>query len=334
MHKDIRAKNVALPKSHRSTSIVKLVSESLDNVELCEFDPHECHMLEIGNESQLVKAIRQHERNVMFKNEALLQTYPTSWLVKRFRKFCADELPAELEDLTFGMLYDDNDDNERVVDEVVLSDEDQKVSPQVRLALPTYADDKDQQKKLREEVVQIAIAAGYYFSSEQPWDYQPNNQIKRAVRVFYITFEAKYSYLDVQLADVLYHVTSMRSLQKIRKAGLTTKMQSIDFSYPDRLFLFNDAPYEDILKYGIDKASKKGDTQFCVLKILKKKIQDSQLWKDGKMKFYRDPSYSDEDSDFTQQKAVFTYSHIPRNLIEDNVLVYDVDTDKSKIAKL
>ena len=77
--------------------------------------------------------------------------------------------------------------------------------------------------------------------------------------MFYITFEAKYSYLDVQLADVLYHVTSMRSLQKIRKAGLTTKMQSIDFLYPDRLFLFNDAPYEDILKYGIDKASKKGD---------------------------------------------------------------------------
>lgn len=52
------------------------------------------------------------------------------------------------------------------------------------------------------------------------------------------------------------------------------------------------------------------------------------------MKFYRDPSYSDEDSDNTQQKAVFTYSHIPRNLIEDNALVYDVDTGRSKIIKL
>lgn len=61
---------------------------------------------------------------MLFKNEALLQTYPTSWLVERFRKFCAVKLPAELESLTFGMLYDDNDDNERVVDEVVLSDED------------------------------------------------------------------------------------------------------------------------------------------------------------------------------------------------------------------
>jgi hypothetical protein len=52
-------------------------------------------------------------------------------------------------------------------------------------------------------------------------------------------------------------------------------MQSIDFSYPDRLFLFNDALYKDIIQYGIDKATKKGDRQFCVLKILKKKLQDS-----------------------------------------------------------
>jgi hypothetical protein len=74
-------------------------------------------------------------------------------LVKRFRKFCLDSLPDELKNLTFGMLYDDNDDNEKVIDEVVLSNEDQKVSPQVRLALPTYVDDKDQQKKLREEVI-------------------------------------------------------------------------------------------------------------------------------------------------------------------------------------
>jgi hypothetical protein len=72
MHKDIRAKNVALPKSHRSLSIAKLMNERLDNAELCQFDPHRCHALEVGCGSQLVKAIRQHENDMLFKNEALL----------------------------------------------------------------------------------------------------------------------------------------------------------------------------------------------------------------------------------------------------------------------
>ena len=219
-----------------------------------------------------MKAIRSKEKGILFRNEALTKTYPTSYFLKRYKKFCNDNLPEELASLTFGMLYGDNDDNEAVIDEVVLSDEDEKVSPQVRIALPAYADDIGMQKRLRKAVIEIALAAGYYFSSDKPWDYEANALIKRAIRVFYMTFEAKYSYMDVTLQGNLYHVTSMRSLEKIKKYGLTVKMQSSEFSYPDRVFLFNDVPYEVVLEYGKDKASRKGDDKFCVLKILKTSI--------------------------------------------------------------
>lgn len=327
MRKDIHSKNVAFPKALRSHSVFDMLHESSCQ---CPFDPHKHHFIEIGGESQLVKAMRQHESAVLFKNEALIHTYPTSYFLKRYRKFCQEHLSVGLADITFGMLYDDANDNEKVIDEVVLSDEDQKVSPQVRIALPTYADDIQQQKDLRRGVIDLALASGYYFSSEKLWDYEANDMVKRQVRVFYITFEAKYSYMDVTLQGNLYHVTSMKSLGKIKKFGLTTKMQSSDFSYPDRVFLFNDVPYQTVLDYGKNKAMQKNDKQFCALKILKTSIDNCLLYKNGKMKFYRDSSFSDEDSTSTEQKAVFTYSNIPRELIEDQVLVYNVDDDTSK----
>lgn len=230
----------------------------------------------------------------MFKNEALIYTYPTSYFLDRYHKFCEENLPDELVGLTFGMLYGTNDDNERVIDEVVLSDEGQKISPQVRIALPTYADDIASQKKLRSKVIDLAMAAGYYFSSDKPWDYKANSIVKNAIRVFYITFEAKYTYIDVTLQGNLYHVTSLQSLPKIKKLGLTPKMQSSEFSYPDRVFLFNDVPYDVILDYGEQKAKSKNCNKFCVLKILKSSIEKCKLYRDGKMKFYRDPSFSDE----------------------------------------
>lgn len=63
--------------------------------------------------------------------------------------------------------------------------------------------------------------------------------------------------------------------------------------------MFNDIDYKSILDYGRSKAMKKHDTEFAVLKILKTKLIDHPLYKSGKLKFYRDPSYSDENSDGT-----------------------------------
>lgn len=51
------------------------------------------------------------------------------------------------------------------------------------------------------------------------------------------------------------------------------------------------------------------------------------------MKFFRDPSFSDEDSMSTEQKAIFTYSNIPKELIEDDVLIYNVNDGTACVEK-
>lgn len=76
----------------------------------------------------MVKAIRSHEQRLLFRNEALLRTYPTSYFVKRFKRLCQDLLPKELVDVSFGQLYG-TDEPEHVIDEVLLSDETEEVSP-------------------------------------------------------------------------------------------------------------------------------------------------------------------------------------------------------------
>ncbi len=258
----------------------------------------------------------------MFKNEALLRTYPTSWFVKRFKKLCHNILPAELADVSFGQLYGTSE-PDKVVDEVLLSDESEEVSPQVRVAIPTYASMKASDRlALRQKFDELAMSTGYYFSSAEDYTYEKHVGLNDKILVMFITYEAKYSYMDVGFNGDLYHVTSMRSLPKIQRYGLMPKSQSDEFSYPDRIFLFNGIDYRQILDYGCSKAMKKHDNEFAVLKILKANLVNHPLYKSGKLKFYRDPSYSSEDSAGTEQQAIFTYSNIPKGLVDDEVLVY------------
>lgn len=78
MHKDIRAKYVALPRAFRSDEY-KLFT--MLETRRCEFDPHNIKYVEIGNTSRLVSMLCENERNICFRNEALLRTYPTKYLI-------------------------------------------------------------------------------------------------------------------------------------------------------------------------------------------------------------------------------------------------------------
>lgn len=332
--KDMKARNVAFPRVSRlsNSKTFGILVESIETSKV-SVDPHLYHFIEVGKQSQLVKFLIASEREVLFTNEALLKTYPTKFLLKRFQAFCKQKLSKELVEASFGQLYA-TDESKKVIDDVVLSDPKQEVSPQVRLALPTYANDKTSRQNLKQDLIELAFSFGYYFSSEQEWTYEHHVGLKGKVTVSYLVFEAKYSYMEVDLKDTLYHVTSLKSLSKIKKQGIASKAQSTEFAYPPRVFLFNDIDYHDILKYGSMKARQKGDTSFCVLKILKSKLVQHKLWKNGTLKLYRDASYSDEDAVETEQKALFTYSNIPLDLLEDEMLIYDVETERSKKVSL
>lgn len=331
MHKDIRAKYVALPRAFRSDEHKLFAMLKNRN---CVFDPHNAKYVEIGNTSRLVDMLRENERNICFRNEALLRTYPTKYLISRFKKFCKSELPLELISAKFGQLYG-NDENGLIIDDIVLSDAHKEISPQVRFAIPVYSDVNAKKRlELRNKFDSIAFAAGYYFSSAEEYEYKQHIGLKSAVTVIYVMYEAKYSYFHIDLKGNLYHTTAIQSLHKINKFGLIVKSQSNEFSYQERIFLFNDIDYKEILKYGQLKAEQKHSNEFAVLKINSAKLIKHKLYKSGVLKLYRDPAYSDENSPETEQTALFTYSNIPRELIDNNILIYDINADHCRKAVL
>lgn len=85
-----------------------------------------------------------------------------------------------------------NDENELIIDDIVLSDAHKKVSPQVRFAIPVYSGVNAKKRlELRNKFDSIAFAAGYYFSSAEEYEYKQHVELKSAVTVIYVTYEAK-----------------------------------------------------------------------------------------------------------------------------------------------
>ena len=101
---------------------------------------------------------------------------------------------------------------------------------------------------------------------------------------------------------------------------------------------FSGQPFSEIVKsHGIDSMTKKikisfkyynkagidtSGMQFCVLKIDRDKLQNSSLYKSGKMTFYYDPCYNlTQIKQLQDSPGIFTYNNIPRELIEDDFVM-------------
>lgn len=72
--------------------------------------------------------------------------------------------------------------------------------------------------------------------------------------------------------------------------------------------------------------------RLAVLKLKREKLVGSQLFKTGKIVFYKDVCFGNSDESCP---AIFTYGNIPPNLIEDDCLVCEKTGSgfKSKIRK-
>lgn len=60
-----------------------------------------------------------------------------------------------------------------------------------------------------------------------------------------------------------------------------------------------------------------------MLKIDSQKLQNSTLYKNGKMKFYIDQKYPNVDNAFPD--AIYTYENVPMSLIDDNIVIFEID---------
>lgn len=283
----------------------------------------------------LVQLLRKYDNSQVYLNEADAKTVPTKDFINDFIDFCNANLPADLADVTFDQLYHDGDNNVIVNSPPVISDKDQVVSPTLCLALPTYANGKAFTNKLIREFIEVVVNDGYFLS------YQPStvhckfhDGLDDDVMITYLTFEAKYTLLNVSLNGNLFHVTVTENAMKtIAKQGLVPKSESTEFSYPPRIFLFNKAEYDEILAYGKEKAKSKNASCFYVIRIDKSSIENYEPFKSGEFMLYRDPCFSRLDCS-TDETAIFTYDKIPISLLNDNIVRYDMPSMKMEIMNL
>lgn len=150
------------------------------------------------------------------------------------------------------------------------------------------------------------------------------------VDLLVIQFEAKYSAMKFKLADVLLHVAPLKCLEKIKKNGLVPKAKSAEFKYDDRVYLFNQCKESLAVSYGKYKAKDMKDNGFCIFKIQKNNLENFKNYKNGKLRFYVDNAFKTENG----VQAIFTYSNVPLELLDDVCLVYDGPKfDKSRAVK-
>ena len=116
-------------------------------------------------------------------------------------------------------------------------------------------------------------------------------------------------------------MTTLSTFNKIKHKGLVPKSKSDKFDYPERVYLFNNATLNVMLDYIETKLAGKDDVAI-VLKLDSAKLQNSNAYKNGKMKLYIDHMFDDISR---PANALFTYSTIDPKLIEDDILVVNVE---------
>ena len=74
------------------------------------------------------------------------------------------------------------------------------------------------------------------------------------------------------------------------------------------------------------------DNVFVIYAIESAKLLDHPLYKNGKMTFYVDPCYNGKVGGISACEAIYTYSNIPRELLENRCFVYDMHNDNGYMS--
>lgn len=283
--------------------------------------------IKLNDKNNLRTLIVENEKELNFIDEGLIKTIPTRKLIDLFKNFVSSNLDERLCDVKLSDVQDNSNDNRRLIDIIIMSDEKQSISPFISFYIPVYSNNK---RKFIDDITEYLYVSGYNLYSIDTVDQdnikQPFDDMK--IEILSMTFEAKFTDYKVELNDFLYHVVPERYIEKIRKNGLVPSSKSDTFKYPDRVYLFNGYSVEEIMRYGVLKSNKMilnkyvKDGGFYLLKISKDEIQKTRTFKDGKLKFYVDPAFTDENNE--NSVAIFTYENIPLNCICNEMIFVEV----------
>lgn len=276
-----------------------------------------CNFYKVNSPINLKNLIYENEtkKNIKFTSEGLITTYPTEKFTLMLKNYFKDKIQDSFKHYTFKDFGIDNSDD--IVFGYVEKDiEENNISPMLSFLVPIYASELDKNEKILKDIADKSYLYGYYLTSVDYLKHEYMNDIK----ILILQFEAKFQKNKFEFADILLHVTPFKYLEKIKKFGLVPKSKSSKFKYDDRIYLFNQCSIDIATNYGIYKTKENNNDKFCVFKILKNNLVNNPKFKNGKLNFYIDGAFDNENN----VKAIFTYNNISLDLLEDKCLVFDI----------
>lgn len=325
--------NRTFPKFMRPENrrISKLL-ESVDFSKSREFDFYKSNVWPINGNGFLINFLKKHDNAQIYICEAKRKTVLTKKFLNDYLAYCKKNIPNELLNATFDQLYH-NGDNDVIVNFVQRTDATEDISPVVRIIMPLYANNVAYANKVVRNFIDFASNNGYILTYNSVSNSSYHDKLPYDVTLYFLTFEAMYSNLNVKLESSLFHVTLEDSLPSIAKNGLLPRAQSSEYKYPPRIYLFNKTDKEKIFKYGEYKAMEHGKKSYYVIRIEKNILQNSDLYKSGKITLFRDPAFSSDENN-TDQTALFTDDSIPLQMLNNQIAKFDVGNIEPTIMHL
>jgi hypothetical protein len=289
--------------------------------------PHIC----INGNERVMDHKRLNESKFSSIFEAVIKTYPTRKLKEFLSWWLERNVPSDIRDVKVSDMEPEedisDDENARIIDCIITQTELKEISPIVQVMVPFHktgdeTKDKEYLDNFIGELSNKLYRFGYSITSTDP--IKCNNEIVNGNRIglYSVTLEARYTETSIKLNDVLYHVTTPDKIEKIRRRGLEPRSNALGFDYPERVYLFNGMDIDTLMGYGFTK----GNSEFCILQILRDKLVNDPAYRNGTMRFYIDPFFADNDNNPGSSKAIFTYSNIRPELLNDAMIIVKVDS--------
>lgn len=293
-------------------------------------NPHEKVCLCLNSQYSTIAYIREHEKTSFFINEALIETIPTEELLKKVNDEVIQQMPKDLNELTFGDVGSVEANDQLFKTKVAgfmqteFDRNEDAVAPLFCIWIPVFSKNEPSQESICKDLEILVRKSGYEITAVDLYNVKAQ-PLSKDVSIMVIEIEARYNDIDVQLQDTLYHVTPLENVKSIVSNGIIPHSNSKEFKYPDRVYLFNKHSIQTVEDYGASKILSNhmsSSRKFCIIQVNGKKIRESDQYKSGKLTFYADVTFTDDTSN---DAAVFTYDIIPREFFIDKVLMYELD---------
>lgn len=280
----------------------------------------------LNHPHDLLESIKAYDDSAYIE-EAILKSWDIDDAADYCKTVCKDIVSKNLQKYLMSDLID-NGIHKKVIDQVRIDRSNDTFTVCIPYGLSCSYDD------IVKKIVDKMFVAGYFLAYTNEMNVTDHMK-NRGVGICILYFEKKFAKKTIELSDTLYHVSPIRYFKKIQKNGIVPSSKATNISYPDRVYLFNKTNVEQASLYGFQKILRmkspsslddyaNDDRMFVVYAIKKDKLLNHHLYKSGKMVFYIDPRYDGKVGGVQVCEAIFTYSNIPKELIEDICLVYEL----------